>query len=122
VNIAGPAIFQNGITAPTLNGVYESSSALVVNIGTTVVATVSTGSLDSAFFSYVTKNGLNYRAGTVMSVWSASVVEHTEFSTADIGNTSDISFSVDVVGSVARLKATVGATNGWMVKTIISAV
>lgn len=101
---------------------YSSGSNTDVDTGTEVVATVSTGSYDAAFFDYVVKKGSNYRAGTVMAVWEAGTtnVEFTDTSTNDLGNTNDIVFTVDILSADARLKA-VAATNDWYIKTAIRA-
>jgi hypothetical protein len=124
-------ITANGATTSTqvlLNGgavihgvLYTSGSNLDVDIGTEVIATVSTGSYDAAFFDYVVKRGTNYRAGTVMAVWDdTSNVEFTDTSTNDLGNTSDISFTVDTLLGDVRLKA-VATSNSWVIKTAIRA-
>lgn len=104
------------------NVLYSFATNTDVDSGTEIVATIATGSYDAAFFDYVVKNGANYRAGTVMSVWQAgtSNVEYTDTSTNDLGNTSDVIFTVDLVGGNARLKATV-TTNNWSVKTAVRA-
>lgn len=100
---------------------FVTSSNLDVDTGTEVVATVSTGSYDSAFFDYVVKKASNYRVGTVMAVWdNANNVEFTDTSTNDLGNTYDVSFSVDILSGVARLKAAATSDN-WIVKAAIRA-
>ena len=101
---------------------FTTGSNTDVDSGTEVVASVTTGSYDAAFFDYVVKNGSNYRAGTVTAVWEAgtSNVEFTDVSTNDLGNTTDITFSVDLVSATARLKATVASDN-WIVKTAVRA-
>jgi hypothetical protein len=112
----------------TLNGgavihgvLFTSGSNTDVDTGTEVVATVSTGSRDAAFFDYVVKNGVNYRAGTVMAVWDGSNnVEFTDTSTNDIGNTGGVTLSVDALAGSVRLKATVTSDN-WIIKTAVRA-
>lgn len=118
----GPVSFTSGLGPINIAGALYSTGSGLFNVGTTVVTTVTTSSYDMAHFHYVVKNGLNTRTGVVMSVWSASVAEYTDTSTADIGDTTDISFQVDVVTGTARLKAVVAAVNGWTVKTIIQAI
>ncbi len=101
---------------------FTSGSNTDVDTGTEVVATVTTGSYDAAFFDYVVKKGSSYRAGTVMAVWEAgtSNVEFTDTSTNDLGNTTDVVFVVDILSATARLKATVASDN-WIVKTAVRA-
>jgi len=113
VSLQGGAIIQGVL--------FTTASNADVDTGTEVVATVSTGSYDSAFFDYVVKKTTNYRVGTVMAVWdSTSNVEFTDTSTNDLGDTSDVIFTVDVLSGNARLKATV-TTNDWVIKTAIRA-
>lgn len=98
-----------------------SGSNSDIDSGTEVVASIGTGSRDVAFFDYVVKKGSNYRAGTVMAVWdSADNVEFTDTSTNDLGNTNDVSFTVDALSGAVRLKATV-TSDDWIVKTSIRA-
>jgi hypothetical protein len=58
-----------------------------------------------------------------MAVWEAGTtnVEFTDTSTNDLGNTTDITFTVDLVSATARLKAT-AASNDWYVKTAVRAI
>lgn len=101
---------------------YSSATNSDVDTGTEVVATVGTGSYDAAFFDYVVKKSTNYRAGTVMAVWEAGTtnVEFTDTSTNDLGNTTDVVFTVDILSATARLKA-VAASNDWSIKTAVRA-
>jgi hypothetical protein len=100
---------------------FTTGSNFDVDTGTEVVATIATGSFDAAFFDYVVKNGTNYRAGAVVAVWDdADNVEFTDTSTNDLGNTSDVVFTVDTLSGNARLKATVISDN-WIVKTAVRA-
>lgn len=109
--------------ATIANTLHSASVNPDVDIGTEVVATVSTGSYGAAFFDYYVNDGTNYRAGTVTSVWApgTSNVQFTDVSTLDIGNTSGVSFEVDLLNDLARLKATVG-TDNWSIKTITRAI
>jgi len=118
----GPVTFNSGLGPSIIAGALYTTASTTANVGTTVVGLVTTGSYDMAQFAYVVKNGARARSGVVMSVWSASVVEFTDTSTADIGDTTDISFTVDVVTGNARLKAVVASINGWTVKAIVQAI
>ena len=130
-NITLQQITTQGATSSdqvTLNGgaivhgvLFTSGSNTDVDTGTEVVATVATGSYDSAFFDYVVKKSTNYRVGTVMAVWdTAGNIEFTDTSTNDLGSTTDVSFTVDALAGNARLKATVTSDN-WIVKTAVRA-
>jgi hypothetical protein len=112
----------------TLNGgaiihgvLFTSASATSVAgpVTNQVIATVATGSYDSAMFDYILKDGTNYRAGTVMAVWNSTTgYEFTDTSTNDIGNTGQAVLSADTSGGNVRLKLTL--TSGtWTAKTAI---
>jgi hypothetical protein len=100
---------------------FTSASATSVAgpVTNQVIATVATGSYDSAQFDYVLKDGTNYRTGTVMAVWNSTTgIEFTDTSTADIGNTGQAVLSVDTSAANVRLKLTL--TSGtWTAKTAI---
>ena len=85
---------------------------------------LNTSSYDSAFFDYTVHSASNARAGSIMAVWSASVISYTETSTSDIGNTSPIDFNVIISSSGASLVSVTDSTspNTWKVKTIIKAI
>lgn len=114
VTLAGGAIVHGVL--------FTSSSAASLTDGANqVVASIATGSYDSAMFDYVIKDGTNFRAGTVTSVWKAgtSSVEFTDTSTNDIGSTLNQSFTVDTSAGNARLKFTTTGGGTWTVKTAI---
>ena len=87
-----------------------------VDTGTETVAT-ATGAT-AAFFDYVAKNGTNLRAGTVTSVTDGTNVEFNEVSTVDLGDTSDIKFSVVLSSGDLLFKATVLSDN-WNIKALV---
>lgn len=91
-----------------------------VDIGTEVVATVS-NTVNVIFFDYLVKNGTNVRSGTVMSAFNGTTIEYTEYSTNDIGDTSQLSLSVVLNGSVIELRAT-ATTNNWAVRTTVRSI
>ena len=105
-----------------VGALYSSSTKAGVSIGTEVIATVSTGSYNAAFFDYYISSASNYRAGTVTSVWQPGTanIEFTDVSTNDIGNTLGLNMTVDLLNDLARLKATVNSSN-WTVKTAVRA-
>jgi hypothetical protein len=106
-----------------INGVlFTSASNSDVDTGTVVIASVDATTYDASFFDYVIKKGNNYRAGTVMTVWNTAqgTTEFTDFSTNDLGNTTDVVFTVDLLLNTARLKATVASDN-WIIKAAVRA-
>ena len=87
------------------------------SVGTTVITTVATATYDGATFNYVLKDGTNYRAGTIIAVWSAGAVQFNETTTNDIGSTVGVTFTVALNAGNAELRAT-SATSGWTVKVV----
>ena len=85
-----------------------------------VVAQVST-TYTAAFFDFVIKKGTNVRSGTVYACHDGTNVEFTETSTNDLGDTSDVTLSVDISGANMRLLATV-TSDDWSVKSLIRAI
>ena len=113
--------FNGGITVH--GALFTSGSATVATGGsptTAVVSTVAVASYTSAQFDYYVQDGTNYRAGTVVGVWDGSNIEYTDFSTADIGDSADAVWSMDISGGNARLKLSASAGT-WTVKTTIRA-
>jgi len=84
---------------------------------TTTILSVATGSYYGAFFDYVAVSGSNSRAGNVMSTWNGSSVVYNESTTNDIGNTNEVTMSVDLSGANVRLRAT--NTNQWSVRSLV---
>ena len=103
----------NGLNAKPISSSLGTAAAT----STTVVAQVATASYSAAFFDYAVISGSNSRAGTVMSVWNGGSVEYTDTSTSDIGNTDQVTMSVDLSGANVRLKST--TTDAWTVKSLI---
>ena len=87
-----------------------------VNSGSTVVHTFSTASLDGGFVDYVLKeSNSGSRAGNIMSVWSGASIEYNEVTTLDIGDTANVTFSMDISGGDARLIVDT-IYNNWTLK------
>jgi hypothetical protein len=101
-----------------LNGnPISASSSTAVSSSTSVVSSTATGSYYAAFFDYAATSGSNSRAGTVMSVWNAGSISYNEVTTNDIGNTSQVTMSVDLSGANVRLKAT--TTTQWTIRSLV---
>jgi len=95
-----------------------------VDTGAEVVAQVAHATYTAAFFDFVIKKGTNVRSGTVYACHNGDttpLVEFTETSTQDLGDTSDVVLSVDISGTQMRLLATV-TSDDWSVKSLIRAI
>ena len=92
-----------------------------VDTGTETIANVAIATYTAAFFDFVVKNGTNVRSGTVYACHDGTNVEFTETSTNDLGDTSDVTLSVDISGGNMRLLATTTSDN-WSVKSLIRAI
>jgi len=100
---------------------------ILTHIGTTTASTVSSSGTtidivdttlyEGAFFDYVINDGTNYRAGTVQSVWDSSTISYNDFSTVDIGSTTDFVWGMELSGSEALLKANI-AGGTWNIRII----
>jgi hypothetical protein len=112
----------------TITGDIKIQAALLsnqdntdVDTGTETVANVAIATYTAAFFDFVIKKGTNVRSGTVYACHDGTNVEFTETSTQDLGNTSDVTLSVDISGTNMRLRAT-SLSESWSVKSLIRAI
>jgi len=134
-NAYGTGILQtdtNGVISaslsPLVDGITFNNGASITNqintdvdTGAEVVAQVSTSTYTAAFFDFVIKKVGNIRSGTVYACHDGTNVEFTETSTQDLGDTSDVTLSVDISGGNMRLLATV-TSDDWSVKSLIRAI
>jgi hypothetical protein len=97
---------------------YNQSNTDVDTGATRDIAAVSDTVGNAVFFDFVIKKGSNVRAGTVFSCHNGTDVEFTETSTADIGDTSDVTLSVVRHSNQIKLQA-VTTTSDWSIKTLI---
>jgi hypothetical protein len=121
-----------GTTSPSekleVNGNVKIKDALLSNqeeldasIGVNVIANVAIATYTAAFFDFVIKKVGNIRSGTVYACHDGTNVEFTETSTNDLGNTSDVTLSVDISGANMRLIATT-ISDEWEIKSLIRAI
>jgi hypothetical protein len=92
-----------------------------VDTGTETVASVAIATYTAAFFDFVIKKTTNVRSGTVYACHDGTNVEFTETSTQDLGDTSDVTLSVDISGTDMRLRATT-TSDDWSIKSLIRAI
>ena len=135
IHITGAGNVGIETTSPSekldVNGNVKIKDALLSNqentdidTGAEVVAQVAHATYTAAFFDFVVKKGTNVRSGTVYACHNGDttpLVEFTETSTNDLGDTSDVTLSVDISGTNMRLLATV-TSDDWSVKSLIRAI
>jgi hypothetical protein len=100
----------------TLNKAKMGSTCVTLSTGVNQLIFDLSG-FDGANFDYVVKNGSNMRGGLIMSVWDNYDARFNESSTTDLGNTSDVTFTVSADG---KLKATV-ASGTWQIEVMYRA-
>ena len=103
------------------NALLSNQENTDVDTGTETVANVAIATYTAAFFDFVIKKTTNVRSGTVYACHDGTNVEFTETSTQDLGDTSDVTLSVDISGANMRLLATV-TSDDWSVKSLIRAI
>jgi len=120
--------FETTSAGVSVTGDIQIDSALLsnqentdVDTGTETVASVAVATYTAAFFDFVIKKTTNVRSGTVYACHDGTNVEFTETSTQDLGDTSDVTLSVDISGGNMRLRATTTSDN-WSVKSLIRAI
>ena len=98
------------------NTMWYNSSNASVSVSTSnvlIIATYTTA--DGAWFDYIVgDNSTSARAGTVMAITINGVVQYIDTATADIGNTSALTFQVVLNSGKLRLEAT-AASGTWYV-------
>ena len=100
---------------------YIETGTVTSATTTTTVTSVVHATYTAAFFDFVIKNGTNVRAGIVYACHDGTNVEFAETSTVDLGDTSDVTLSVDISGTNMRLRAT-STSSTWTIKTLIRAI
>ena len=111
-------IFMGNWNAPSLNTTLISNPGVGLSTLYTLPMTAYTG----AWYEYTVSNTEGVRAGSIMSVFSGNTAVSNDFSsTAEIGTTTGITFSVSADTTNAYLQVS-AATSGWEVKTIIRSI
>jgi hypothetical protein len=105
-----------------LDSLYTTQTSTLSITGSNTIYTISATSYDGVFFDYVLKDGTNYRGGNVTAVWvGTSSVQYSETSTNDIGDTTGVTFSVEIVGNNIEFKADTSSAP-WTLKTMIRSI
>jgi len=94
-----------------------TTTASTVSVSGTTIDTVDATTYKAAFFDYVIDDGTNYRAGTLQSVWDGTTIRYNDFSTVDIGNTTNFVWSMELTGGNALLKADISGGT-WDIRII----
>jgi hypothetical protein len=110
-------ILMGDYLAPSLN----TTTKVTTVIGSNIIYSIPTSSYDGAWFEYTARSGSNARAGQIMSIWNGSVVNFTETTTTEFGDTSGLAFTVMVTGSNLALTGS-STTAGWTIKTIVRSI
>ena len=88
-------------------------------VGSNNLFTQATGSFTSGFYKYTIASASNARSGEVWAVWNNGNVQYTDNSTVDIGVTTAVTFSVDIISSQAQFNAQTN-TSDWTIKSFVT--
>lgn len=93
---------------------YENTD---VDTGTETVDSFADTLAKAVHWDYVVYKGANLRTGIVMAVWNegTDAIDYNEVGTVDVGDTSDLTLSVNIDTNTVRLSAT-AASDNWGVK------
>jgi len=125
-DISGLPILEVFSDSTTLMGSYLAPSLnttvrKTISTGSTTVYSIPTSAYTGAFFEYTIIGSAGARAGNIMSIFSGVTVQFTEITTNDIGNTTPVTFSMNVSGGFAILSSS-ATTTGWTLKTIVRSI
>ena len=109
-SMSGTKTFTGKLVLDTDSGddvdMFTDYTATVANATTATIASYTSAAGVAVFFDYRIQDGTtNLRAGTVMAISNGSTVAYTEYSTGDIGDTTQVVLSVDYSGGAIRLRA-----------------
>ena len=99
------------------NTVFDKS----ISSGSTLLYSMPTGSYNAMYIDYRVKKNTNIRAGTFTTVWIASNIVNTEYSTVDIGDTSPVNLTSILNSDSLEIKAQ-SSENDWIITGIIRVV
>jgi len=105
--------FLNGFNFDNTSSVLPQTSSLFL------VAQRETASYLAAFCDYAANSGSNIRAGTIFGAWINNTASYAEYTTVDVGDTSQVTMSLRVTQSMFQLLSTVSTTSPWTIRTTI---
>ena len=111
VNINGPVTI--GISNITTNTITASVA------GGNLVFNQATGSYTAAKYLYTCTSQSNARTGEVVAVWNGTSTQYTDYSTLDIGSTTNVTASVSIVAAQVQFNVQT-ATSDWKIKSYVT--
>ena len=96
--------------------VYPSLLAVATNNATTSLFYQTASIYNSIFMNYILSSGQNYRAGSVMVLYTTASSVNTEVSTTDIGNTDGVTFMVTMSNTFVSVSVANATANNFNVK------
>ena len=97
----------------------DSSTINSTIVGSNNLFTQATGLYTSAHGKYTVYKGTNSRAGEFVTAWNGTTTSYYDNLTADIGNTTDVSFTSSIVTGQIQINAGT-ITSGWTVKMLVT--
>lgn len=110
-------ILMGDYVAPALYTTTKTS----LSSGTNSIYAIPISAYTGAFVDYTVLQSGGARAGSMMMIWSGVTANFTDTVTNDIGTTTPVSMSANVVGNYAVLLCS-ASTTGFVLKTIIRSI
>jgi len=139
-SLSGELFGVNNVSGIPIFEVYDDNTILMGNnqapsLNTTTFNNINAGQTkiyglpllfsNGAFIDYVVKNSAGMRAGSIMAVYGYDTTsvygDWNETTTNDIGDTSGVTFELDISGTSVDLLVS-ATTNNWEIKTIIRSI
>lgn len=83
--------------------------------GAITIDSFSTARISACCWVCLVTDNTNYRASQILATWDGVSVQFLETKTADIGDTSDLTLTVDIDSDLLRLRA-VPASGTWKIR------
>jgi hypothetical protein len=111
-------ILQNNNTIKILDAIYTDYTGSFSSGSLLNITSLLTSSYTGMFVEYVLFSGSNARAGNISSIWNSTNIVYNEYTTTDIGSTSNTVLSLTLSGQNVNILGTTN-TNNWSIKAII---
>jgi len=96
--------------------VYSSTTIISINNTTTSLFQQPNTIYSGIFLNYIVKDGVNYRAGNIVTVYNTESVKHNETTTTDIGDSTGLNLSAVMSGSYVEVIVVNNTINNFDVK------